>query len=156
MGIGLAGAIGAALARPEAKTVAWVGDGGLAMSLSALPTVAEYRLPITIVVIDDGAYGVVRNTQMAQTGRTSFSVFDGAGSNPEYRLDFTTVAKGCGIPGRTVSDPAQLAAAFAWAGDQQGPCLLNIQSNIESVHPGGGGVLRPLDDTSRTLVWGRQ
>ena len=153
MGIGLAGAIGAALARPEGKTVAWVGDGGLAMSLAALPTVAEYRLPIITVVIDDAAYGVVRNTQVAQAGRTAFSLFDGSGAHPDYRLDFTTVAKGCGIPGRTVANPAELGAAFAWAKEQEGPCLLNILSDIESVHPAGGGVLRTLDDRSRSLVW---
>lgn len=153
MGIGLAGAIGAALARPEGKTVAWVGDGGLAMSLAALPTVAEYRLPIITVVIDDAAYGVVRNTQVAQAGRTSFSVFDGSGTHPGYRLDFATVAKGCGIPARTVANPAELGAAFAWAKEQEGPCLLNILSDIESVHPSGGGVLRTLDDRSRSLVW---
>ena len=153
MGLGLAGAIGAALARPEGKTVAWVGDGGLAMSLAALPTVAEYRLPIITVVIDDAAYGVVRNTQMAQVGRVAFSVFDGSGTNPDYRLDFTAVAQGCGIPGRTVANPAELDAAFAWAEEQEGPCLLTILSDIESVHPAGGGVLRTLDDRSRSLVW---
>ena len=153
MGIGLAGAIGAALARPEGRTVAWVGDGGLAMSLAALPTVAEYRLPIITVVIDDAAYGVVRNTQVAQVGRTSFSLFDGSGTHPDYRLDFTTVAKGCGVPGRTVANPAEMQAAFAWAKGQEGPCLLNIQSYIGSVHQAGGGVLRTLDDRSRSLAW---
>ncbi|OWT66399.1 thiamine pyrophosphate-binding protein [Candidimonas nitroreducens] len=153
MGIGLAGAVGAALARPEARTVAWVGDGGLAMSLSALPTLAEYRLPITLVVIDDAAYGVVRNTQMAQVGRTSYALFDGSGANPDYRLDFKTVAQGCGIPGRTVTDPAELAAAFQWAAQQNGPCVLDIRSEITSTHPSGGGTLRALDDTSRSLVW---
>ena len=154
MGIGLPGAIGAALARPEGRTVAWLGDGGLAMSLSALPTVAEYRLPIVIVVIDDAAYGVIRNMQMAQTSRTAFALFDGSGTNPDYRLDFAAVANGCGIPGRTVTDPAELGAAFAWAMEREGPCLLNILSNIESVHPAGGGMLRTLDDRSRSLVWG--
>lgn len=153
MGIGLGGAIGAALARPQAKTVAWLGDGGLAMSLAALPTVAEYRLPIIIVVIDDAAYGVIRNMQMAQAGRTAFALFDGSGTNPEYRLDFTTVAKGCGIPGRTIANPAELGDAFAWATQQTGPCLLNILSDITSTHPGGGGTLRTLDETSRSLVW---
>ncbi|MBN9461429.1 MAG: thiamine pyrophosphate-binding protein [Burkholderiales bacterium] len=153
MGIGLAGAIGAALARPEGKTVAWVGDGGLAMSLAALPTVAEYRLPIITVVIDDAAYGVVRNTQMAQAERTAFSVFDGSGAHPDYRLDFTAVARGCGMPGRTVANPAELDAAFAWAKKQEGPCLLNILSDIQSTHPAGGGTLRTLDEHSRSLMW---
>lgn len=153
MGIGLAGAIGAALARPEAPTVAWLGDGGMSMSLAAIPTVAEYKLPIVTVIIDDAAYGVVHNTQMAQVGRTAFADFDGSGTNPDYRLDFTKVAEGCGIPGRTVADPAELDAAFAWAKAQNGPAFLTVLSDMRSVHPGGGGQLRTLDEHSRDLVW---
>ncbi len=153
MGIGLAGAIGAALARPEAPTIAWLGDGGLAMSLAALPTVAEYRLPVLTVVIDDASYGVVHNTQMAAAGRSAFADFDGSGTHPDYRLDFTAVAQGCGIPARTVADPAELDAAFAWAKAQDGPAVLTVLSDKGSVQPSGGGQLRPLEDNSRRLVW---
>jgi acetolactate synthase-1/2/3 large subunit len=153
MGIGLAGAIGAQLARPEVPTIAWVGDGGLAMSLSALPTLAEYNLPIVTVVIDDASYGVVYNTQMAQVGRTAFADFDGSGTNPDYRLDFTKVAEGCGVPSLTVSDPSKLDEAFAWAQKQSGPALLTILSAKSSVQPSGGGVLRALQDSSRALIW---
>lgn len=155
MGIGLAGAIGASLARPDVPTIAWLGDGGMAMSLAALPTVAEYQLPIVTVVIDDASFGVVHNTQMAQVGRTAFADFDGSGQNPSYRLDFTTVAKGCGIPAKTVSDPAELNSAFAWAKGQDGPAFLTIQSDIESTHPVGGGELRTLNEASRSLAWMR-
>ncbi len=153
MGIGLAGAIGAALARPSTPTIAWLGDGGMAMSLAALPTVAEYQLPIVTVIIDDAAYGVVHNTQMAQVGRTAFADFNGSGKNPNYRLDFSAVAQGCGIPAKTVSDPAELDNAFAWAKAQNGPAFLTILSDIGSVHPSGGGQLRTLDETSRGLIW---
>ena len=153
MGIGLAGAIGAALARPEAQTVAWVGDGGLAMSLSALPTLAEYNLPVVVVVIDDAAYGVVRNSQLAMTGRHAFALFDGSGTNPDYRLDFAEVAKGIGIEGVTVSDPAKLDEALAHAVAQKKPYVVNIRSAITSSHPAGGGDLRTLAETSKHLVW---
>ena len=46
---------GAALARPESRVISWCGDGGLSMTSYVLPTVAEHQLPITFVVIDDGA-----------------------------------------------------------------------------------------------------
>ena len=153
MGIGLAGAIGAALARPGTPTIAWLGDGGMAMSLAALPTVAEYQLPIVTVVIDDASYGVVHNTQMAAAGRHAFADFDGSGQNPGYRLDFTAVAQGCGIPGRTVSNPAELDDAMGWAAALGGPAIITVHSDMGSVHPGGGGQLRPLEDNSRQLVW---
>jgi acetolactate synthase-1/2/3 large subunit len=156
MGIGLAGAVGAALARPEAPTIAWLGDGGMSMSLAALPTVAEYNLPIVTVVIDDAAYGVVHNTQMAMAGRIAFADFDGSGQNPNYRLDFTKVAEGCGVPGRTVSDPAELDAAFEWASTSGGPAVITVLSDMGSVQPSGGGQLRPLEDNSQRLVWSEQ
>jgi acetolactate synthase-1/2/3 large subunit len=153
MGIGLAGAIGAQLARPEASTIAWLGDGGMSMSMAALPTVAEYQLPIVTVVIDDASYGVVHNTQMAVAGRHAFADFDGSGQNPDYRLDFTEVAKGCGIPGRTVTDPAELDDALTWAAQSGGPAVITVHSDKGSVQPGGGGQLRPLEDNSRQLIW---
>lgn len=153
MGIGLAGAIGAALARPDVPTIAWLGDGGMSMSLAAIPTVAEYKLPIITVIIDDAAYGVVHNGQMAQVGRTAFADFDGSGTNPDYRLDFSKVAEGCGVPARTVSDPAELDSAFAWAKAQNGPAFITIISDMQSTHPGGGGQLRTLECNSANLVW---
>lgn len=153
MGIGLAGAVGAALARPEVPTIAWLGDGGMSMSLAALPTVAEYKLPIVTVIIDDASYGVVHNTQMAAAGRHAFADFDGSGENPDYRLDFTQIAEGCGIPGRTVADPAQLDEAFTWASNTDGPAVITVLSDKASVQPSGGGQLQPLEDNSRQLVW---
>ena len=107
------------------------------------------------MIIDDAALGVIHNAQMAQVGRTAFADFNGSGQNPNYRLDFTAVARGCGIPAKTVSDPAELDSAISWAKDQNGPALLTIQSDIKSVHPAGGGQLRTLGETSRSLVWTR-
>lgn len=153
MGIGLAGAIGAAIARPDVPTIAWLGDGGMAMSLAALPTVAEYRLPIVTVVIDDASYGVVHNSQVAAAGRHAFADFDGSGNNPGYRLDFTRVAEGCGIPGRTVADPGDLDSAFAWAASLAGPAVITVLSDMSSMHPSGGGMLRPLADNAAQLAW---
>jgi acetolactate synthase-1/2/3 large subunit len=155
MGIGLPGAIGAHLARPEVPTISWLGDGGLSMSLSALPTITEYNLPIVTVVIDDASYGVVHNTQMAQAGRTAFANFDGSEKNPDYRLDFSKVAEGCGIPARTVSDPADLDEAFEWAKAQNGAALLTILSKKESIHANGVGTLNTMNDRSSSLVWSR-
>jgi acetolactate synthase I/II/III large subunit len=153
MGIGSAGAVGAALARPQVPTVSWNGDGGLSMSLSVLPTVAEYQLPIVFVVIDDAAYGVVANGQMDRFGRTAFSEFDGGGTNPGYRLDFEALGEACGIPSRTVEDPGALDDAFGWARSVDGPSLLSVASARRSVHPSGGGLLHPTPWTARQLPW---
>lgn len=57
VGLGLASAIGAALARPDRLPVAALGDGGALMSASELETVARLGLPLVVVVYDDAAYG---------------------------------------------------------------------------------------------------
>jgi acetolactate synthase I/II/III large subunit len=57
IGLGLASAIGSAVARPDRLTVAALGDGGALMGISELETVVRLGLPMVIVVYDDAAYG---------------------------------------------------------------------------------------------------
>ena len=57
IGLGLASAIGAAVARPDRLTVAALGDGGALMSVSELETAVRLGLDMVIVVYDDEAYG---------------------------------------------------------------------------------------------------
>jgi acetolactate synthase-1/2/3 large subunit len=57
IGLGLATAIGAALARPDRLPVAALGDGGALMSIAELETVVRARLPMVVAVYDDAAYG---------------------------------------------------------------------------------------------------
>jgi acetolactate synthase I/II/III large subunit len=57
IGLGLASAIGAAIARPDRLTVAALGDGGALMGISELETAVRLGLPMVIVIYDDEAYG---------------------------------------------------------------------------------------------------
>ncbi|BCB77187.1 thiamine pyrophosphate-binding protein [Phytohabitans flavus] len=57
IGLGLASALGAAVARPDRLTVAALGDGGFLMSVAELTTAARLALPLLVVVYDDAAYG---------------------------------------------------------------------------------------------------
>jgi thiamine pyrophosphate-dependent acetolactate synthase large subunit-like protein len=57
VGLGLATAVGAALARPDRLTVLAVGDGGALMTLGELESVVRLQLRMVVVVYDDGAYG---------------------------------------------------------------------------------------------------
>jgi acetolactate synthase I/II/III large subunit len=66
IGQGLAMGIGAAAGRPDTPTVVIVGDGGLAVHLGELLTLAQEGLPVTVVVFNDGGYGVLRNMQHAE------------------------------------------------------------------------------------------
>jgi acetolactate synthase-1/2/3 large subunit len=63
MGYGLSGAIGAALAHPERRTVLLEGDGGFAQNLQEIGTAVVNRLNLKIFIFDDGGYASIRMTQ---------------------------------------------------------------------------------------------
>src|SRR5262249_16927038 len=57
IGLGLASALGAAVARPDRVTLAALGDGGFRMSVQELTTAVRYGLGVLVVVYNDAAYG---------------------------------------------------------------------------------------------------
>ncbi|MBC3192930.1 thiamine pyrophosphate-binding protein [Pseudonocardia sp. C8] len=61
LGFGLPAAIG--VAATGTPTLAVVGDGGLAMAVGELATLVQERLPVTVLVVDDGGYGMLRYDQ---------------------------------------------------------------------------------------------
>jgi len=82
IGQGIAMAIGAA-AGSEARTIALVGDGGAQLGLAELITAVDADLPITFVLMNDAAYGVIENIQDAQyDGRRHYSKL----KTPDFRL----------------------------------------------------------------------
>lgn len=69
MGFGLPAAIGAQLAQPKRTVVALVGDGGLVMAGMELLTAVRERVPLIVVVLVDGQYGLIRQQQIDRHGR---------------------------------------------------------------------------------------
>jgi acetolactate synthase-1/2/3 large subunit len=63
MGYGLSGAIGAALAYPQRRTVLIEGDGGFAQNLQEIGTAVVNQLNLKIFIFDDGGYASIRMTQ---------------------------------------------------------------------------------------------
>jgi acetolactate synthase-1/2/3 large subunit len=63
MGYGLSGAIGAAFAHPDRRTVLVEGDGGFAQNVQEIGTVAMNRLNLKTFIFDDGGYASIRMTQ---------------------------------------------------------------------------------------------
>ena len=63
MGFGLPSAIGAALANPDKRVICFSGDGSIMMNVQEMATLAEQNLDVTIIVLDNGALGMVRQQQ---------------------------------------------------------------------------------------------
>jgi acetolactate synthase I/II/III large subunit len=68
VGLGLPVGMGAAIARPDRRTLVVEGDGGILMSLPELETAARHGIPNTVLVLDDGVYGVEVHL-LAERGR---------------------------------------------------------------------------------------
>lgn len=91
MGFGLPAAIGASLANPNVRVVCISGDGSIMMNVQELATLFELSLPVTVIVFDNGALGMVRQQQKYLLEcRYSASVF----SSPP---DLLKVAEGFNI-----------------------------------------------------------
>ena len=68
IGQGLSMGIGAALARPERRTLVLVGDGGLMLNAAELPTAVQENTRLVLLVMNDKGYGILRNLEDAQFG----------------------------------------------------------------------------------------
>lgn len=123
IGQGLPMAVGAAVAGGGRKTVALVGDGGLALSLGELATAAETGAPLALIVMNDGGYGVIRNMQDNDYGgRRCFADL----KTP----DFALVAASLGIPHWRVAAPEAFAPAFAAALGMPGLAMVEVDMRV--------------------------
>ena len=108
MGFAIPAAIGAAIAKPDHTVVAVVGDGGAQMTSEELIVAVEEKLPITFVVVNNRALGMV-NTPI---------------SSP----DFVKLAAAHGMRGVRVTDPKKLDAAILKAVSSKGPVLVEVRT----------------------------
>ena len=125
VGLGLASAIGAALAQPDRLPVAALGDGGALMGASELETVVRLGLPMVIVIYDDEAYGA----EVHHFGPDGFPLdtvrFPAA--------DIAAIGRGYGCAGLTVREPGDLAPVRDWlAGPRDRPLVIDAKVASES------------------------
>ena len=130
MGFGLPSALGAQLANPEATVLSISGDGGFQMCSQELGVIAERNLPVKIIILNNGALGMVRQWQeLFYEKRYSQSVFQ---SQP----DFVKLADAYGIPGFSVSTEEEASARIEEALAIDGPVLIDFRVKPEeNVYP---------------------
>jgi len=114
-------AIGAALACPGKQVIAFCGDGGLSMMLGDLMTIIQYKLPVKIIVFNNRTLGMVK-LEMEVAGIPDLET---EMLNP----DFTKLAEAMGMPGITINDPGEVKSGLERAFLQEGPVLVNIQTD---------------------------
>jgi len=142
MGFGLPAAIGAALAHPDQKIVCISGDGSFLMNLQELATLAENRLNIAIVILNNGHLGLVRQQQELFYDNHIFA------SRFDTSPDFAAIARGFGVMAVDLAQANDPKRALAKALAQPGPCLIHAkvhsQLNVYPMVPPGASNLEMI------------
>lgn len=130
MGFGLPASIGAQFAEPQACVIAVVGDGGFQMSTQELSVIAEYQLPIKIVILNNKALGMVRQWQeIFYDSRFSHS------KNP-VQPSFVKLAEAYGIKGFEIRTEEEANAVLNEVMHDREPVLLDFRvDGDENVYP---------------------
>ena len=121
MGFSLPAAIGASFALAPQPVVLIAGDGGFQSNIQELQTVAHHRLPLKMLVLNNGCHGMVRQFQESYFESRYQSTLWGY-SAP----DFESVAQAYKIPARTIETEEQKADALQWLWSDAGPALLQV------------------------------
>lgn len=137
MGFALPAAIGAKMGSPEREVVAIIGDGGYQMTIQELGTIFQTKVPVKIVILNNGFLGMVRQWQQLFFDRRYAST---EMTNP----DFVTIAKGYHIEAKRVTERSQLKDAIEEMIDHDGPYFLEVkveqEENVFPMVPTGASV----------------
>lgn len=137
MGFGLPAAIGATFGDSERIICAFMGDGGLQMSIQELGTIMEQKAPVKIILLNNNYLGNVRQWQaMFFNRRYSFT--------PMMNPDYMKIAEAYGIPSRLVMKREELSQGIEQMLNTDGPFLLEVavieEGNVLPMTPPGGTV----------------
>jgi acetolactate synthase-1/2/3 large subunit len=138
MGFGLPAAMGAAIGKPDRNVVCITGDGSIQMCIQELGTIAAERLPIKVILLNNGYLGMVRQWQeMFYNGR--YNYVDLRPGMP----DFVKLADAYGIKGMRIDRLGDVAGALADAKAHEGPVFLDFrcesEENVFPIVPPGVG-----------------
>ncbi len=137
MGFGLPAAMGATFTGTERPVVAIVGDGGFQMTIQELGTIAQYKLPVKVILMNNHYLGMVRQWQEL--------FFESRYASTELNTpDFLKICEGFGVPAKRIEDRAELDRALDDLLAHDGPFVLEVEvqkeGNIFPMIPAGGTV----------------
>jgi len=137
MGFALPAAMGAKMGCPEREVVAIIGDGGFQMTIQELGTVFQTKIPIKIVVLNNGFLGMVRQWQQM--------FFDKRYASTEMvNPDFVAIARGYQIKSNHVSERSKLKEAIKEMMEANEPYFLEVkvekENNVFPMIPTGAAV----------------
>ncbi|MBE6374910.1 MAG: biosynthetic-type acetolactate synthase large subunit [Lentisphaerae bacterium] len=135
MGFGLGAAIGGCIANDRERTVLFTGDGSFGMCLQELATAVSQKLPLLIVIFNNGVLGMVRQWQ------TMFYEQHYSSTTLNRKTDFPALAKAFGAEGKKVTALSELEKALTTLAPDT-PTVLDCQLDMDEfvlpmIPPGG-------------------
>jgi len=138
MGYGMGAAIGGCIASGRQKTVLFTGDGSFGMNLNELATAVSQKLPLVIVVMNNGVLGMVRQWQH------SFYNDNYSQTTLNRKTDFVALAKSFGAKGRRAESLTELKDILTDDFNADGPllidCCIDMDEKVIPLIPAGKSV----------------
>ena len=119
LGYGFTTALGVKVGNPDKQVVSITGDGGFLFGAQELATAVQQRIATVTVVVNDGAYGNVRRSQIEKYGGKVIAT-------ELHNPDFVKLAESYGAQAFRVDQPAQLRDALRRGFDHDGPTVIEI------------------------------
>ncbi len=127
LGWGLPLAIGCQTALPDRRVTVVVGDGGFAHSWAEVETLVRHRIPVTVIVLNNGSLGFQKDAETVKFGAYTSACHFAA-------VDHRAIAEACGCEAARVTDVNALRDALARARGASGPFLLDVLTD-PNAHP---------------------
>jgi pyruvate dehydrogenase (quinone) len=118
-------AIGAQLAFPKRQVISLSGDGGFAMLMGDLLTIAQYELPVKLIIYNNSTLGMVK-LEMRVAGYEDFGV-------DVPQVSFAKIAEAAGVRGFRVENSSDLKDAFWSALRHKGPAVVDVSTNPDAL-----------------------
>lgn len=130
MGYGFPAAIGAQFAFPDKLVINVAGDGSIQMNIQELATVVQNKIPVKVVILNNGHLGMVRQWQELFYNRNY------SHTNMEAQPDFVKLAEAYGAEGYRISKPEELEDVLRKALTSPNPAFIDIMvEREENVYP---------------------
>ena len=122
IGWALPASVGACFANPGRPVVCYTGDGSAMYSIQALWTAAHHKLPLTVVIANNGGYRIIKQRLLSFHNDRNFVGMD----FKDPAVDFTGLAKSLGLHAERITEPSELKSALARALASGRPNLVEV------------------------------
>ncbi len=137
MGWAVPAAMGAKLAKPDTPVVALLGDGDFMMIIQELSTMAQYNIPVVIVLADNCGWMAIKDLQMDALGEENAFGNDFMKDGKVYRPDFCSIAKAFDIDAYKAGTSDEFKSAVNRAVKANKPALICVDVSREYPYTGG-------------------